>query len=93
MASSLDELDDAMNEEDDAEAELKEHKELDNNENMMFWKIVGDWGRGNFSRLKTIRRAGFLVKMPDFVWWTLLRVPVTKWSGQQPKWANQIDSN
>ena len=36
MASSLDELDDAMNEENDAEAELKEGEELDDNENMIF---------------------------------------------------------
>ena len=40
MASSLDELDDAMNEEDDAEAEPKEDDELDDNENMIFWKLL-----------------------------------------------------
>ena len=59
MASSLDELNDAMNEEDDAEAEPKEDEELDDNENMIFWKVVGDWGRGKLSPLGTIWREIF----------------------------------
>ena len=35
MVSSLDELDDYANEDDNAEAELKEDDELDENENMI----------------------------------------------------------
>ena len=48
MASSLDELDDAMNEEDDAEAEQKEDEELGDNETWFFEKLLAIGGKETF---------------------------------------------